>query len=83
MEPTIADGSLVLINGAAQNLVDGRIYALRAADGLRIKRIQRSMDGAVILISDNSDRYPPERLTSAEAETVLVAGHVFWTERIL
>lgn len=83
MEPTIADGALVLVNEGARELLDGRVYALRASDGLRLKRVQRAMDGAVMLISDNRERYPVERLGPAEAAQIDVVGRVFWTERLL
>lgn len=83
MEGTIADGALVLVNEAARELTDGRVYALRAADGLRLKRVQRAMDGSVMLISDNRERYPVERLSADEAAEIDVVGRVFWTERLL
>lgn len=83
MEPTVPDGMLVLINTAVSDLQDGRIYAIRAPDGLRLKRIQRQIDGSVMLISDNRDKYLPETLSREEAETIEVAGRAFWTERLL
>jgi len=83
MEPTVPDGMLVLINTAFSDLEDGRIYAIRSLDGLRLKRVQRQVDGSVVLISDNRDKYLPETLSREEAETVEVAGRAFWTERFL
>jgi phage repressor protein C with HTH and peptisase S24 domain len=83
MEPTISDGALVLVNIAKERLVDGQVYALRAPDGLRIKRLQRQMDGGLLLISDNRDLFEPERLPPHEAEQISVLGRVFWTERLL
>ena len=83
MEPTIGDKMLVLINTAVADLHDGEIYGIRAADGMRLKRIQRHIDGSVTLISDNRDKYLPETLSAEEAMNVEVAGHAFWTERLL
>lgn len=83
MEPTVPDGMLVLINTAVSDLQDGRIYAIRAPDGLRLKRIQRQIDGSVMLISDNRDKYLPETLSRDDAATIEVAGRAFWTERLL
>jgi phage repressor protein C with HTH and peptisase S24 domain len=83
MEPTISDNALVLVNTAKQPLVDGHIYALRAPDGLRIKRVQRQMDGGILLISDNREMFQPERLAPDEAEQVRVLGRVFWTEKLI
>ncbi len=83
MEPTISDGALVLVNIAKERLVDGQVYALRAPDGLRIKRVQRQMDGGLLLISDNRELFEPERLPPHEAEQMSVLGRVFWTEKLL
>lgn len=83
MEPTIDDGALVLIDIGRRSLADGLIYALRAPDGLRIKRVQRQMDGGVLLISDNRDMFQPERLTPHEVEHVRVLGRAIWTEKRL
>jgi phage repressor protein C with HTH and peptisase S24 domain len=83
MEPTIMDRSCVLVDVTKRDLVDGRIYSLRAPEGLRIKRVQRQMDGSVLLISDNKDRYQAERLTAEDAERVSVLGRVFWADKLL
>jgi phage repressor protein C with HTH and peptisase S24 domain len=83
MEPTIMDRACVLVDTAKRDLVDGRIYSLRAPEGLRVKRIQRQMDGSVLLISDNRDRYQPERLSAEEAERISVLGRVFWADKLL
>jgi phage repressor protein C with HTH and peptisase S24 domain len=83
MEPTIMDRACVLVDITKRDLVDGRIYSLRAPEGLRVKRIQRQMDGSVLLISDNRDRYQPERLTADEAERISVLGRVFWADKLL
>ena len=83
MEPTILDGALVLVNITKERIVDGQVYALRAPDGLRIKRVQRQMDGGLLLISDNRELFEPERLPPHEAEQISVLGRVFWTEKLL
>lgn len=83
MWPTISDGQLVLIDIGGIDLHDGRIYAISAPDGLRLKRIQRQMDGGVLLISDNKDLYEPERIPPHEADAIRVVGHAFWTEKLI
>lgn len=80
MEPTIMNGAIVLIDRADRTLVEGRIYAFRTPDGLRLKRFQRAIDGAVLLVSDN-DIYAPERIAAEDMNELRVAGRVFWTER--
>lgn len=83
MWPTLGDGQLVLIDTGVTELQDGRIYAIAASDGLRLKRIQRQMDGAVLLISDNKDLYQPEAVPKHEAMNIRVVGRAFWTEKLL
>lgn len=83
MWPTIGDGQLVLIDTGVVELQDGRIYAVGAPDGLRLKRIQRQMDGGVLLISDNKERYQPEHVPRHEAMHIRVVGRAFWTEKLL
>lgn len=83
MEPTILDGAPVLIDVGNRSPVDGRIYALLGPDGLRLKRIQRSMDGSFVLISDNKDLYASERIAPSEANQIKIVGRVFWTEKAI
>lgn len=83
MEPTIPDGMLVLIDTSSREPIEGRIYAVRGPDGLRLKRIQRGVDGSVILISDNSTLYAPERIPEHEIDRVRIVGRAFWTEKLL
>jgi phage repressor protein C with HTH and peptisase S24 domain len=83
MEPTIQDGAVVLIDRAERSLVEGRIFVFRTPDGLRLKRFQRTIDGAALLISDNRERYAPERVSSSDFEQLRVAGRAFWTGRMI
>lgn len=83
MEPTIPDDRLVLINTADRDITRSKIFLIRTADGLRLKRILRTHDGAVLLISDNKAIYPEERLEEADLETFRVIGRAFWTEKLI
>lgn len=54
MEPTLPDGSVVLIDRSKTEVEPGRkVYALRYGDELRIKRLSRRFDGALVIESDN------------------------------
>ena len=83
MEPTIQDGAVVLIDRAEQALSEGRIFAFRTPDGLRLKRFQLGMDGAAMLVSDNKALYIPERIERSQIDQMDVAGRVFWTGRMV
>lgn len=77
MEPTIRDGAICLADTRFHvPRVDG-VYALVDGNDVRIKRVARGWQGAVVLISDN-ERYESETLAAPEAEALQVAGKVVW-----
>ena len=41
MEPTVADGSMVLVDRGSVELFPGRLYVLEVEGGLMVKRVQR------------------------------------------
>lgn len=75
MEPTIPDGSRVLLDLKDTRLREG-IFGFRIDDELRIKRLRRTGDG-VEIISDNP-RYPPELLRGSDLERFAVIGRAWW-----
>lgn len=78
MEPTIEDGSIVLIDTSVDRVsVDG-IYAIIMGEDVRIKRIGRGWEGKIVLISDN-ERYESETLAAPEAEALRIAGKIVWS----
>lgn len=77
MEPNIKENAIVLVDVSQSRAKDDGIYVLVAGNDVRIKRIGRSWDGAVELISDNP-LYPNDKLTALEAEALRIAGKVVW-----
>lgn len=78
MEPTIADGDLLLVDFSENKVKDNAIYALSADGDLIVKRIQRNpITGSLTIISDNP-RYPPIVLEGHEAARLRVVGQVCW-----
>ncbi|WP_228199834.1 MULTISPECIES: S24 family peptidase [Acinetobacter] len=75
MEPTISDGDSLLVNTAEKDPQDGHIYVIRSCEILWVKRIQRLLDGSLLLISDNKI-YPPMPLKLDEASDVEIIGKV-------
>ena len=56
MEPTIKDGSVVMLDKSINSLdqiVSNKVYAIRYGGELKIKRLSRRFDGALIIDSDN------------------------------
>lgn len=77
MLPTIADGQLLLVNRAVRRVKNQAIYVVSLDGDVQVKRVDRSLDGSVTLISDNK-AHIPVLLVPADAERLLVEGHVFW-----
>lgn len=77
MQPTIHDGDLLLIHTSDRKLREFGIYVLEFEGQRLVKRVQRKLDGSLLLISDNTiyeiERIPPERTSN-----VVVLGRVVW-----
>ena len=76
MEPTIRDGDVIMIDTSAMEIVSGRIYVLRVDGELMLKRLQRRVNGAVVVLSDNP-RYPPEEVPQGQSAPTIL-GEVLW-----
>ena len=77
MAPTIHDGDLLLVDAAARELGQFGIYVVEVAGGRLVKRIQRKIDGTVVLISDNPS-YEPDYLHPVNLGEIKVIGRVVW-----
>ncbi|QYG03870.1 hypothetical protein KY496_11065 [Massilia sp. NP310] len=76
MEPMLFAGDTILVNLDETNIVDGRLYALRYGDELRVKFLSKRLDGALILRSKN-DAYKDEEVSAEMAnEHISIIGRV-------
>ena len=82
MEPSLSEGDVVLLDMTTRSVLDGSIYALQLNGGLLIKRIQRMLDGSLIVKSDNA-RYDTETVSEENAERLKIIGRVVWVGRRL
>lgn len=79
MEPFLFENDSVLVNLAENDparLIDGKVYALRYGEDLRMKRLYRRIDGTLILRSDNptyGDEPVPPHLAE---EHITIIGRV-------
>lgn len=81
MAPRIYSGDILLVNtGIHNDFEDGKIYAIRYGDKLRVKRLYHRIDGAWIIRSDNPDKqqYPDEVIPPESFEHIDVLGRVVW-----
>lgn len=78
MEPMLFDGDSVLVNLAETEISNGKVYAIRYGDELRIKRLYRQLNGTIILHSDNPNHLPrDEELTESQAAAhIAIIGRV-------
>lgn len=76
MEPFLYENDTVLVNLAETQIVDGKLYAIRYGEDLRIKYLSRRIDGTLILKSVNPD-YPPEEVPpNLVEEHISIVGRV-------
>ena len=76
-EPTLEEGSLVLVDRSRTQPRDGGLYVLRIGDDLFLKRVQPLASGGLRLISDNPV-YPPDEVGEADLPRVHIIGRVAW-----
>lgn len=76
MEPTIRNGSLMVVDTSKTEVQNGCIYVIAVGDDLLVKRVHRRLDGLIDLISDNS-AYPPETLAPDRLMHLRVIGRVY------
>ncbi|MBG0809893.1 LexA family transcriptional regulator [Methylosinus sp. H3A] len=95
MEPTIADGALLLVCEAESDLrVPDRapkrrnewdhtdIYVFLIGNELRVKRIRKAKQGTIVITSDNPV-YPPEVLLKDDLKRFKICGRVVWWDNRL
>lgn len=72
MEPFLYGGDTVLVHLGESTIINGKVYALRYGDELRIKRVYKKLDGGLILHSDNPDYLPRDE----ELSPAMVQEHI-------
>lgn len=75
MEPYLSDGDLILVDTSVTRIENDSIYVIQSGDSLLVKRIQRKLDGTVIVKSDN-ERYEPEVFRGEATELLRVVGRL-------
>ena len=76
MEPTLNDGSTILVNRAQRRRRSERLFAVRTDEGLVVRRLRKDPGGHWLLVSDHADREPRQWPASAE-----IVGQVRWATR--
>lgn len=79
MQPTLKNGSMIMVDRDVDNLSDG-IYVMRYDNNLLVKRLQMLPGGIIRVKSDNS-MYDPWEITrpQLDGEELALIGRVVWT----
>jgi len=75
MEPYLSDGDLILIDLSCTRIESDSIYIIQAGGALLVKRVQRRLDGAVVVRGDN-EKYAPEIYRSDQLDSLSVIGRL-------
>jgi transcriptional regulator with XRE-family HTH domain len=78
MSPTFNDGDILLVDRGVEDIRIDAVYVIALNDELFVKRVQRGLDGSVLVKSDNP-LYDPYRITEDRKETLQVLGRVLWS----
>ncbi len=82
MEPTIGNRDTLLVDTSRAIPRDGHIYVIRSSDTLWVKRVQKQIDGTLLLLSDN-EAYPPMPLHLDQHPDIQIIGQVMNVSRDL
>jgi phage repressor protein C with HTH and peptisase S24 domain len=75
MANTIADGDLMLVSIAEPRVSDNAVYVLSLGGEIIVKRIERKMDGGLLVKSDNP-RYSTQEVEACDVADLRVVGRV-------
>lgn len=76
MEPMLYEGDTVLVNEAENDIIDGKLYAIRYGNNLRVKCLYRRIDGTLILHSLNQRHKDEEVSGDLANEHITIIGRV-------
>lgn len=79
MEPTIPDGSAILVDTAVTDRRDGRIFVVQIGDQQVVKRLRDDPEAGWILSNDNP--YKAGWPTEPWPENAVTVGEVRWLGR--
>ncbi|MBF0192991.1 MAG: helix-turn-helix transcriptional regulator [Magnetococcales bacterium] len=78
MSPTLNPGDLLLFDRREKQISNDGIYVIQQDSNLIAKRLQRGLDGSVIVKNDNH-AYETQILQSKEVNNLKIVGKVRWT----
>lgn len=80
MQPTIQDGSVVLIDTSRSKSRQDGVYVLMSGDDVRIKRVQFATFGGGLSLKSDNPVYSEEEIGRADIDQIKIVGKVVWVE---
>lgn len=77
MEPTLTEEDELIIDTNIRRVDVSGIYAISIGDAIMIQRVQRRLDGSLVVKGDNP-RYEPTTLTGSEVTKLNIVGRMVW-----
>ncbi|MFT0211796.1 helix-turn-helix transcriptional regulator [Pseudomonas sp. F1_0610] len=78
MEPLLHDNDTVLIDHTQSSITADGIYVIRVDEHLYAKRLQRQINGSILVISENS-AYKPMTVNRDALGDLAIIGRVVWS----
>lgn len=77
MQPTLKNGSMIMVNRDVDNLSDG-VYVMRHDNNLLVKRLQM-LPGGIIRVKSDNTMYAPWEITKSQldCEELRLLGELF------
>lgn len=73
MAPLIDEGDFLIVDTSKTTLYGDGIYAIQAGEDTFIKRVQKQIDGSILLLSDNP-KYRPYEVPAEDREKLKIIG---------
>lgn len=74
MLPQIDDGDLLVVDNSIKTIVNNKTFVIRQDNKFRVKKLRQEISGEILIISNNSNKYPIEKMNK---ETEII-GQVVW-----
>ena len=81
MQPTFNSGDWLFVDQAINFYENEGVYVYMSTEGLKVKRLQKLVNGELLIISDNPN-YTSETLKSHEIDSIKICGKVVAKLRI-
>lgn len=83
MEPTIKPDDLLLVDKSPEKKREDGVYLIHIDGGLYVRRVERRIEGGLIIRGDKPGASPEERILKQNEQQLDLIGRVVWVGRRL